>query len=193
MLQAVNNDTTTTINGNKITTGTITADQIATGAITASKVSSDIITTTNFSAQNINADKITAGSMSMSRISGGTLNVGAGGGYLRVGVGYTHPEVSGLNVGNYGISMNNSSIGGCYNIGTQYLSASGSDGIVKCNTIFRAETLYYKGDDNQYHDVNGLYRWFQGGASDYIDIRDAGGTKLRLHFNYGLYNGYTQI
>lgn len=30
----------------------------------------------------------------MSRISGGTLNVGINGGYLRVGVGYTHPEVS---------------------------------------------------------------------------------------------------
>ena len=52
----------------------------------------------------INASNITGGSLSMSRISGGTLNVGANGGYLRVGVGYTHPEVSGLNVtGRFGI------------------------------------------------------------------------------------------
>lgn len=52
----------------------------------------------------INASNITGGSLSMSRIKGGTLNVGANGGYLRVGVGYTHPEVSGLNVtGGFGI------------------------------------------------------------------------------------------
>lgn len=52
----------------------------------------------------INASNITGGRLSMSRISGGTLNVGANGGYLRVGVGYTHPEVSGLNVtGGFGI------------------------------------------------------------------------------------------
>lgn len=54
----------------------------------------------------INANNITGGSLSMSRISGGTLNVGSNGGYLRVGVGYTHPEVSGLNVGDNGININ---------------------------------------------------------------------------------------
>ena len=51
----------------------------------------------------INASNITGGSLSMSRIKGGTLNVGANGGYLRVGINYTHPEVSGLNVGSGGI------------------------------------------------------------------------------------------
>lgn len=51
----------------------------------------------------ISASNITGGSLSMSRISGGTLNVGTGGGYLRVGIGYTHPEVSGLNVGSGGV------------------------------------------------------------------------------------------
>ena len=58
VITAINNNTTTTINGNKITTGTITASQ----------VSSDIITTTNFSAQNINADNITAGTLNVARI-----------------------------------------------------------------------------------------------------------------------------
>ena len=63
------------------------------GSISGSMVSSGI-----------NASNITGGSLSMSRISGGTLNVGANGGYLRVGTGYTHPEVSGLNVtGGFGI------------------------------------------------------------------------------------------
>ena len=56
---------------------------------------------------NTNAKTLNYATMSSTPItisSGGTLNVGANGGYLRVGVGYTHPEVSGLNVtGGFGI------------------------------------------------------------------------------------------
>ena len=73
VITAINNETTTTINGNKITTGTITADQIAVGTITASKVASDVITTSNFSAQNINADRITAGTISTDRLSSNVI------------------------------------------------------------------------------------------------------------------------
>ena len=68
VITAINNNTTTTIDGNKITTGSITANQIKSGAITADKVSSDIITTNNFSAQNINANKITSGTLSTDRL-----------------------------------------------------------------------------------------------------------------------------
>lgn len=64
VMTAINNNTTTTINGNKITTGTITAD----------KVSSDVITTKNFNAQSINADNIKSGNLSADRISGGTIS-----------------------------------------------------------------------------------------------------------------------
>lgn len=67
-ISAINNNTTSTINGNKITTGSITAELIESGAITADKVSSDIITTNNFSAQNINAEKITTGVLNADRI-----------------------------------------------------------------------------------------------------------------------------
>ena len=63
MISAINNNTTTTINGDKITTGSITAN----------KVSSDIITTGNFNAQKINADNITSGTLSADKISGGTI------------------------------------------------------------------------------------------------------------------------
>lgn len=59
VITAINNNTTTTINGDKITTGSITATQVA----------SDVITTNNFSAQNINANKITAGTLSAAAIS----------------------------------------------------------------------------------------------------------------------------
>jgi len=59
VISAINNNTSTTINGNKITTGTITASQVA----------SDIITTNNFSAQTINADKITTGTLNVDRIN----------------------------------------------------------------------------------------------------------------------------
>lgn len=69
VITAINNNTTTTINGNKITTGSITANQIKSGTITADKVSSDIITTNNFSAQNINANNITAGTLSAANIN----------------------------------------------------------------------------------------------------------------------------
>ena len=63
MISAINNNTTTTINGDKITTG----------SINASKVSSDIITTNNFNAQKINADNITSGTLSADKINGGTI------------------------------------------------------------------------------------------------------------------------
>ena len=63
VISAINNNTTTTINGDKITTGSITAN----------KVSSDIITTGNFNAQKINADNITSGTLSADKISGGTI------------------------------------------------------------------------------------------------------------------------
>ena len=69
VINAINNNTSTTINGNKITTGSITASQIQTGTITADKVASDVITTNNFSAQTINADNIKAGTLSASSIS----------------------------------------------------------------------------------------------------------------------------
>ena len=68
VITAINNNTTTTIDGNKITTGSITTNQIKSGAITADKVSSDIITTNNFSAQQINADNITSGTISTDRL-----------------------------------------------------------------------------------------------------------------------------
>lgn len=64
VITAVNDDTTTTIDGDKITTGSITANQ----------VSSSIITTTNFSAQNINASKITAGTLNGTIVNVSNLN-----------------------------------------------------------------------------------------------------------------------
>ena len=62
VITAINNNTSTTINGNKITTGSITANQ----------VSSAIITTSNFSAQNINANKITSGTLTSRAINNGS-------------------------------------------------------------------------------------------------------------------------
>lgn len=114
VITAINNDTSTTINGNKITTGSITASQ----------VNSSIITTSNLSAQTISASQITTGTLSANRISGGTingnnvsitnlsasnirsgrLNITSGNYYLRMGFSESdNPSVSGLNVGRYGI------------------------------------------------------------------------------------------
>ena len=74
VINAINGNTSTTINGGKITTGTITSTQIKSGTITADKVSSDIITTTNFSAQQINADNIKSGTIDASKIGVTNLN-----------------------------------------------------------------------------------------------------------------------
>ena len=62
VITAINDDSSTTINGNKISTGSITANQ----------VSSAIITTSNFSSQNINANKITSGTLTSRAISNGS-------------------------------------------------------------------------------------------------------------------------
>ena len=100
-ISAINDDTTTTIDGDKITTGTITADQlssnsvnaskIAAGTITADKIADSTITNskitnstitgskianstiTDANIANLNANKITAGTISADRVSGGTL------------------------------------------------------------------------------------------------------------------------
>ncbi len=66
VITAINNDTSTTIDGDKITTGSITANQ----------VSSAIITTSNFSSQNINANKITTGTLNGNNVS--ITNIKAG-------------------------------------------------------------------------------------------------------------------
>ena len=113
--------------------------------------------------------------------------------YLKMGALTNHPEASGLNItGSNGIKMNNHSIGGCYNLGTQYISASGTDGVVKCNTIFRAENLRYKDDGGTYRDVVGLYRWFLTGKdTNSIAIRDIYGTAHYFKFTNGVLSAYT--
>ena len=67
VITAINNNTKTTIDGDKITTGSITSDQVA----------SDVITTKNFSAQKINADNITSGTLSADKINSGTITASA--------------------------------------------------------------------------------------------------------------------
>ena len=64
VITAINNNTTTTIDGDKITTGSITAN----------KVASDVITTNNFSSQTINADRITSGTINGSKVNVTNLN-----------------------------------------------------------------------------------------------------------------------
>lgn len=59
VITAINDNNTTTIDGDKITTGTITANQVA----------SDVITTNNFSAQTVNANKINGGTLTASSIN----------------------------------------------------------------------------------------------------------------------------
>ena len=75
MITAINNDTSTTINGGKITTGSISANKIASHSITTTQVSSSIITTSNFSAQSISASRINSGSLTSTSVKIGSWNI----------------------------------------------------------------------------------------------------------------------
>lgn len=87
VITAINDNTTTTIDGSKITTGTITADEIRANTITANKIVDNSITATKIANSTItgtkianntitdtniaslNADKITAGTVATERLS----------------------------------------------------------------------------------------------------------------------------
>ena len=75
VITAINNDTSTTINGGKISTGSITASKIASNTITSNQVNSSIITTSNFSAQNISASRIRSGSLTSTNVKIGSWNI----------------------------------------------------------------------------------------------------------------------
>ena len=106
VINAINNNTTTTIDGNKITTGSINASKVAsdiittnnfnaqninannitTGTLSTSRLSSDVITTKNFNAQSINADNIKSGTISGRTIRGGSINgTSIKGGSIKIG------------------------------------------------------------------------------------------------------------
>lgn len=69
MITAINNNTSTTINGNKITTGTITANQLSTNSITSDKIQAGAITSAKISAGAITGDKISAGTIDSSKVN----------------------------------------------------------------------------------------------------------------------------
>ena len=66
VLTAINNDTTTTIDGDKITTGTITANQLSSNSVNASKIVAGTIT----------ADKIEDATITNGKIANGTIEGG---------------------------------------------------------------------------------------------------------------------
>ena len=74
IMHFINNDKTTTINGDKISTGSIDADKIKANSISANQVTTDIITTATFKTQEINADKITGGTLDATKVNVTNLN-----------------------------------------------------------------------------------------------------------------------
>mgnify|MGYP001622866169 CR=1 FL=1 len=148
----------------------------------------------SISGGSLSGASISGGSVTGSTISGGSISIHKGSYYLEMGLSTDHPRVSGLNVDGGGINMHGGGISACDHIGVNEIRTHNS-GSVHVNTAFYAdEALYYMGYDGSYHQVAGLYDWYSGGKSDYIDILDAdGSTKLRLTFSYGLYKGYTRL
>lgn len=81
IITAINNNTTTTIDGSKITTGTITADEIQANTITANKIVDNSITSTQIADSTITGGKIAndtitstnISTLSANKISSGTI------------------------------------------------------------------------------------------------------------------------
>lgn len=164
------------------------------GKISGSTISGGSLSGSTISGGSLSGASISGGSVTGSTISGGSISIHKGSYYLEMGLLTDHPRVSGLNVDGGGINMHGGGISGCDHIGVNEIRTHNS-GSVHVNTAFYAdEALYYMGYDGSYHQVAGLYDWYSGGKSDYIDILDAdGSTKLRLTFSYGLYKGYTRL
>lgn len=143
VMTAINNNTTTTINGDKITTGSITTNQIKTGAVTADKVSSDVITTKNFNAQNINASNITSGTLSTSRLSSDVITTNNFNAQSINADNITTGTIRGRTIS--GGSINGTSIkGGSIKIGN------------------RETTIANNGEVSIYPDTGGVYRFADG-------------------------------
>lgn len=133
VMTAINNNTTTTINGDKITTGSVTAD----------KVSSDVITTKNFNAQNINADNINAGTLSTSRLSSDVITTNNFNAQSINADNITTGTIRGRTIS--GGSINGASIkGGSIKIGN------------------RETTIANNGEVSIYPDTGGVYRFADG-------------------------------
>lgn len=126
VITAINNNTRTTIDGDKITTGSITAE----------KVSSDIITTTNFSAQEINADNIKSGTISADKINGGTISGSA----INLGDGTFGVDTDGK------VNASSGLIGG-FTIEPEKLSTIDNRVGMHSSTVFSGDPAFYAGGD----------------------------------------------
>lgn len=165
-ISAINNNTTTTINGNKITTGSITASQIATNAITADKIQANAITSSKLASNSVTADKIQAGAITASKVSSDiitTTNLSAqtiSGNQIRGGT-ITGQTISGG-------AINGSSIkGGSIKIGS------------------RETTIASNGEISIYPDTGGVYRFASGAVRFNADV----GIVLASSSNGSVYAG----
>lgn len=73
LITAVNNDTTTTIDGGKITTGTITANQLSSDSVNASKIVAGTITADKIADATITGSKIVNGTITGTQIANATI------------------------------------------------------------------------------------------------------------------------
>lgn len=73
VITAINGNSTTTINGNKITTGTIGASQIKANAITSEKINSKAITADKINTDAVTSDKIKANAVTSNKIVSGAI------------------------------------------------------------------------------------------------------------------------
>ena len=112
--------------------GFVGTSKIANAAVSTAKIQDAAIT--NAKIANLSANKITAGTISTSSI---TLSTASG--YLTCGTNTNHPNVSGLNVGSYGISMGGNGIsgfGGASSTGSYTMSSDRDITITASNNLY---------------------------------------------------------
>ena len=73
LITAVNNNTTTTIDGGKITTGTITANQLSSDSVNASKIVAGTITADKIANATITGSKLVNGTITGTQIANSTI------------------------------------------------------------------------------------------------------------------------
>lgn len=186
VINAINNDASTTIDGDKITTGSITASQVASdvittknfsaqkisadnitsGTISTSRLSTDVITTSNFSAQSINANKISSGTLTSANI-----NIDNGTGALKMLKGdKNHPSVSAINICSYADSPSSKGAGLSFRSGKNVDSLGSQIGYISYGSsggakYYSTANMNIESGNSFGLDSNGFLR-ISAGASD---------------------------
>lgn len=171
-ITAINDNTTTTINGNKITTGTITANQLSANCINADKIAAGTITADKIANATITASKIVDASITGAKIADATITSAKINDINADKINAGTITAAAINLGNGKFSVNTNG----------YLQASsGTIG----GWIINSSKL---GGDNTYLNPNGSCQFYPSGGA-IVGWNNA--IRLKGPSGIAIYNSYT--